>query len=116
MIPIFKEMTLKANLFGVDINKCANYKDVNDPDRKIIPESLGIVPGFVFLTVSISSQIFMKLSILQQLEYNAALLSICFMILLGFSDDVLDLRWRYKLFLPLVASLPIILAYGVLQI
>ena len=112
MIPIFKEMTLKANLFGVDINKCANYKDVNDPDRKIIPESLGIVPGFVFLTVSISSQIFMKLSILEQLEFNAALLSICFMILLGFSDDVLDLRWRYKLFLPLVASLPIIFAYG----
>ena len=112
MIPIFKEMTLKANLFGIDINKCANYKDENDPDRKIIPESLGIVPGFVFLTVSISSQIFMKLSILQQLEFNAALLSICFMILLGFSDDVLDLRWRYKLFLPLVASLPIIFAYG----
>ena len=112
MIPIFKEMTLKANLFGVDINKCANYKDVNDPDRKIIPESLGIVPGFVFLTASISSQIFMKLSILEQLEFNAALLSICFMILLGFSDDVLDLRWRYKLFLPLVASLPIIFAYG----
>ena len=112
MIPIFKEMTLKANLFGIDINKCQNPKDVNDPDRKIIPESLGIVPGFVFLTVSISSQLFMKLSILQQLEFNAALLSICFMILLGFSDDVLDLRWRYKLFLPLIASLPIIFAYG----
>jgi UDP-N-acetylglucosamine--dolichyl-phosphate N-acetylglucosaminephosphotransferase len=112
MIPIFKEMTKKAGLYGIDINKCANYKDENDPDRKIIPESLGIVPGFVFLAVSITSQIFMKLTISQQLEYNATLLSICFMILLGFSDDVLDLRWRYKLFLPLVASLPIIFAYG----
>jgi UDP-N-acetylglucosamine--dolichyl-phosphate N-acetylglucosaminephosphotransferase len=112
MIPIFKEMTLKAGLYGIDINKCLNYKDEKDPDRKIIPESLGIVPGFVFLAVSITSQIFMKLSVLQQLEFNAALLSICFMILLGFSDDVLDLRWRYKLILPLVASLPIIFAYG----
>ena len=54
----------------------------------------------------------MKLSILEQLEFNAALLSICFMILLGFSDDVLDLRWRYKLILPFVASLPIIFSYG----
>ena len=112
MIPVFKEMTLKAGLFGIDINKCLNYKDEKDPDRKIIPESLGIVPGFVFLTVSITSQTFMKLSLLQQLEFNAALLSICFMILLGFSDDVLDLRWRYKLVLPFVASLPIIFSYG----
>ena len=112
MIPVFKEMTLKAGLFGIDINKCLNYKDEKDPDRKIIPESLGIVPGFVFLAVSITSQTFMKLSLLQQLEFNAALLSICFMILLGFSDDVLDLRWRYKLILPFVASLPIIFSYG----
>ena len=112
MIPVFKEMTLKAGLFGVDINKCLNYKNEKDPDRKIIPESLGIVPGFVFLAVSITSQTFMKLSLLQQLEFNAALLSICFMVLLGFSDDVLDLRWRYKLVLPFVASLPIIFSYG----
>ena len=112
MIPVFKVMTYNKGLFGVDINKCANYKDKNDPDRKEIPESLGIVPGFAFLVVSITSQLFMKLTVLEQLEFNAALLSICFMILLGFSDDVLDLRWRYKLILPFVASLPIIFAYG----
>ena len=112
MIPVFKEMTLKAGLFGVDINKCVDPKDEKDQNRKIIPESLGIVPGFVFLGVSITSQIFMKLTIIQQLEYNATLLSICFMILLGFSDDVLDLRWRYKLILPLVASLPLVFTYG----
>ena len=34
-------------------------------------------------------------SMLQWLvEYNAALASICFMILLGFVDDVLDVPWR----------------------
>jgi len=27
-------------------------------------------------------------------EYNAALASICFMVLLGFVDDVLDVPWR----------------------
>ena len=33
-------------------------------------------------------------------EYNAALASVCFMILLGFVDDVLDVPWRvYVLFI-----------------
>ena len=73
-------------------------------------EAKQVVPQMV--RAAIISQIFMKLTILQQLEFNAALLSICFMILLGFSDDVLDLRWRYKLVLPLVASLPLVFAYG----
>jgi len=33
------------------------------------------------------------------------------MILLGFMDDVLDIRWRYKLTIPFFASLPILMAY-----
>lgn len=43
----------------------------------------------------------------------AALLSICCMVLLGFADDVLDLRWRHKLLLPTVASLPLLMVYYV---
>lgn len=35
------------------------------------------------------------------------------MILLGFADDVLDLRWRHKLLLPTVASLPLLMVYHV---
>jgi UDP-N-acetylglucosamine--dolichyl-phosphate N-acetylglucosaminephosphotransferase len=38
-------------------------------------------------------------------------LSICCMILLGFADDVLNLRWRHKLLLPTVASLPLLMVY-----
>lgn len=34
------------------------------------------------------------------------------MIYLGFSDDILDLRWRYKLVLPTVASFPLLIAYS----
>ncbi len=45
------------------------------------------------------------------MEYLAALLSICCMVLLGFADDVLDLRWSVKLLLPLIASLPLLLVY-----
>ena len=34
------------------------------------------------------------------------------MILLGFADDVMDLRWRYKFILPTVASLPLLCVYN----
>lgn len=46
-------------------------------------------------------------------ELIAALLSICCMILLGFADDVLDLRWRHKLLLPTMATLPLLMVYYV---
>jgi UDP-N-acetylglucosamine--dolichyl-phosphate N-acetylglucosaminephosphotransferase len=46
-------------------------------------------------------------------ELISALLSICCMILLGFADDVLDLRWRHKLLLPTIASLPLLMVYYV---
>ena len=45
-------------------------------------------------------------------EYNAALHSIGFMIFLGFADDVVDLPWRYKLILPTIATLPLLVAYS----
>ena len=35
------------------------------------------------------------------------------MLLLGFADDVLDLRWRHKLLLPSLASLPLLMTYFV---
>ena len=46
------------------------------------------------------------------MEYNAALSSVCFMLLLGFIDDVLDVPWRAKIALPAVAALPLLLAYA----
>lgn len=33
------------------------------------------------------------------------------MIFLGFADDVLNLRWRHKLLLPTIASLPLLMVY-----
>lgn len=44
-------------------------------------------------------------------DYNAAILSISLMTLLGFVDDVLELRWRYKLIIPCIATLPLVQAY-----
>ncbi|KAK1372691.1 UDP-N-acetylglucosamine--dolichyl-phosphate N-acetylglucosaminephosphotransferase [Heracleum sosnowskyi] len=44
-------------------------------------------------------------------EYNAALASIYFMILLGFVDDVLDIPSRVKLVLPSMAALLLLMVY-----
>jgi hypothetical protein len=35
------------------------------------------------------------------------------MIFFGFADDVLDLKWRHKLLLPTLASLPLLMVYFV---
>lgn len=35
------------------------------------------------------------------------------MVLLGFADDVLNLKWRHKLLLPTIASLPLLMVYFV---
>lgn len=50
---------------------------------------------------------------MQLVELISALLSICCMILLGFADDVLNLRWRHKLLLPTIATLPLLMVYYV---
>ena len=50
---------------------------------------------------------------LQFVMFIAGMLSICCMIFLGFADDVLDLKWRHKLMLPTMASLPLLMVYFV---
>ena len=35
------------------------------------------------------------------------------MVLLGIADDLFDIRWRHKLFLPAIASIPMLVVYYV---
>ncbi|KAJ4706353.1 UDP-N-acetylglucosamine--dolichyl-phosphate N-acetylglucosaminephosphotransferase [Melia azedarach] len=108
MIPVASRYVLRRNLFGYDINKKGT------PQGTIkVPESLGIVIGIVFLVLAILFQYFNFTADSNWLvEYNAALASICFMTLLGFVDDVLDVPWRVKLILPSFAALPLLMAYA----
>lgn len=97
-----------------------------------VPEGLGIISGGCFLVCLILSQLFYayygsgdnlgessmgtKLMTEQHrrerlMEYDAALLSICFGLLLGFVDDVLDIPHKYKFILPALASLPLLVSY-----
>ncbi|XP_041028637.1 LOW QUALITY PROTEIN: UDP-N-acetylglucosamine--dolichyl-phosphate N-acetylglucosaminephosphotransferase-like [Juglans microcarpa x Juglans regia] len=108
MIPVASKYVLRRNLFGYDINKRGTYGGTLRG-----PESLGIVVGIVFLVLAILFQYSNFTSDSNWLvEYNAALASICFMTLLGFVDDVLDVPWRVKLLLPSFATLPLLMAYA----
>jgi len=63
---------------------------------------------------------FTTIGILYQSRFNpnfilthiAAILTISFAVHLGFCDDVFDLKWRHKLWMPAIASLPILVVYS----
>jgi UDP-N-acetylglucosamine--dolichyl-phosphate N-acetylglucosaminephosphotransferase len=109
---------------------CYSYppnSDIHFVTGKTSPEALGIVPGAVFLVCLIlclvgfnyrgpdddkSTRSTSSSNLYRVLEINTSLLAICFMLFLGFTDDVLDWPWRYKLILPTIASLPLITCYN----
>lgn len=107
LVPVFSEYTLKRGLSGKDLGKKGSPLESVD-----VPEALGIVTGIVFLVCTILSQMLFATNESQLLIFNSALFSICFMIFLGFLDDSLDLKWRYKLILPSIASMPLLLSYS----
>eukprot|EP00606_Chrysophyceae_sp_TOSAG23-5_P001574 GSChrysophyteH2.ASY1.ANO1.1363.1 assembled CDS len=107
LIKVVGEYNQRAGLSGKDMGK----KGSKDEDRDV-PEALGLVPGIVYLMCTIFSQLIFAHTPQEKVTYNSALFSVCFMIFLGFTDDVLDLKWRYKLILPTVASLPLLSSYS----
>lgn len=115
IIPKFRDMFIRANLFGIDMSK---------REKKKVPESAGVICGAVFLVIMflfipvpfykhLADPSNTKFPHHEYIEYIAALLSICCMIFLGFADDVLNLKWRHKLWLPTMASLPLLMVYFV---
>uniref|UniRef100_A0A8B9HN51 UDP-N-acetylglucosamine--dolichyl-phosphate N-acetylglucosaminephosphotransferase n=1 Tax=Astyanax mexicanus TaxID=7994 RepID=A0A8B9HN51_ASTMX len=113
LIPAFKEHFISARLFGLDLNKTK---------KEQVPESQGVISGTVFLIILF---LFIPVPFLgcfvgeqcrsfphnEFVQLIGALLAICCMIFLGFADDVLNLRWRHKLLLPTMASLPLLMVY-----
>lgn len=130
LIPVMsKHLLNKLNLYGYDMGR----------DNKVkIPESLGIVAGLVYLLSYVTFFIIVPyllyemdiLTIINLPEklcsshydgdnygYNnglanaAAMVSIFAMLILGFIDDLYDLRWRYKIVFPFAASIPLLAVY-----
>jgi hypothetical protein len=54
-----------------------------------IPESQGLAPGIIYMVVIIVCQLLYSQTPESLANYNSSLLSICFMLFLGFVDDVL---------------------------
>ncbi len=123
LIPNFRDGFIKAGLFGIDLNK---RRRGNDGDK--VPEATGVLVGCVFLMAAfllipftVWPYYFAETNYDRQRSFPhaefvhliSALLSISCMLLLGFADDVLDLRWRHKLLLPALASLPLLMVYYV---
>ncbi|KAK4535116.1 hypothetical protein CDCA_CDCA03G1141 [Cyanidium caldarium] len=126
MAPWFRQ----AGLYGRDINKpwrnnantstdnkagkgqatAATAARSSDHEDTIVPEALGLVVAAVYLCALCAFHLYRGPEVTPY--YNAALASVTFMTLLGFADDVLNLRWRYKMILPCVASLPLLAAYA----
>ncbi|XP_022670852.1 UDP-N-acetylglucosamine--dolichyl-phosphate N-acetylglucosaminephosphotransferase-like isoform X2 [Varroa jacobsoni] len=111
-IKTFAPMFVERGLFGIDLCKSSGDK---------IAESLGVISAtcflvqvFLFIPIPfLASSIDGIFAYDRLVEILAALLSICCMILLGFADDVLDLKWRDKLVLPTLGSLPLLMVYYV---
>ncbi|KAF0468864.1 UDP-N-acetylglucosamine-dolichyl-phosphate N-acetylglucosaminephosphotransferase [Gigaspora margarita] len=124
LVPALKDSFLKANLAGKDLNKL---------DKQIIPESMGVVCAtvylvclFLFIPFPFMEWFTGKGIISRTEEFHAptfphhklgeflsAMLSLQSMTFLGFADDVFDIRWRYKLLLPTIASIPLLMVYYV---
>ena len=108
-VEVMRHQFEKVGIGGKDINK----KGTPLGDR-LVPESLGLIPATTYVLVLCLLHTRSDGTLLNGSTtlYTAATASVTFMILLGFADDVLDLRWRYKLVLPLIASLPLLVNYG----
>lgn len=108
-----KESFVRSGMFGKDLNKKSEEK---------VPEGLGVVCGaiylmamFLFIPVPFIRPYFLgEKGEFEHQEFShflCALLCICCMVFLGFADDVFDLRWRHKLVMPTLASLPLLMVY-----
>ena len=107
LVPILARFTERKGLFGKDLGK-RNVPALRDVR---VPEALGIVSSLAFLVSVILCMVAFASTFEEKANYNSALTSVCFMVLLGFMDDVLDLPWRAKLILPTIASMPLLITY-----
>jgi UDP-N-acetylglucosamine--dolichyl-phosphate N-acetylglucosaminephosphotransferase len=107
LLPKLQTYLFNRGLKGKDLGRTGRP----DQDEEI-PSAVGVIVGIVFLIIVIILQSIDRKSTLMLINYNAALQSMCFMLLLGFIDDVVDLPWRYKVILPPLGSLPLLCSYS----
>lgn len=102
MIPRVSPALIKVGLFGKDRLK-------PEQDQKV-PESLGTVVGVIYIFAVLFFTPF-TLAVDGLVAFLSGILSIQSMVMLGFADDLFDLRWRHKFFLPAISSIPLLIVY-----
>ena len=106
LIPQLKGYMLECKITGKDLNKTGTKES-----KPEIPEAMGIVTCVVFLLNSIVMVALLDFDKDKVLLFMTGLLCITLMVLLGFIDDVVALKWKYKLIFPLIASFALLLVY-----
>ncbi|EEB05900.1 UDP-N-acetylglucosamine-dolichyl-phosphateN-acetylglucosaminephosphotransferase [Schizosaccharomyces japonicus yFS275] len=133
-------VTLIPRVGDAFIRRGFSGKDMNKAEKKIIPETMGVVCALVYFICMIVFIPFLFYKYLvpngvkptsevgwmnreraiashfphnHLVEYLAALLSILSISLLGILDDLFDIRWRHKFFLPAIAAIPLLVVYYV---
>ncbi|EAU86042.2 UDP-N-acetylglucosamine-dolichyl [Coprinopsis cinerea okayama7 len=121
LIPALGPTFIKSNLKGRDL-----LKTYATP----IPESQGLICGAVYI---LSLILFIPFAFNHPLEpppeakpegisildfphhklsvYLSSIISLLIATFLGFLDDVFDIRWRHKLPIPIIASIPLLMVY-----
>ncbi|CCF59388.1 hypothetical protein KAFR_0G03560 [Kazachstania africana CBS 2517] len=130
LIPKVSNSYVKIGLHG---------KDMSKPGRPLLPECIGSVSAVVYVFIMLFYIPFIFYTYLSSnngnnhgetailetnpqvaifphnklAEYLSSLLCLQTTILLGVADDLFDLRWRHKFFLPAVAAIPLLMVYYV---
>ncbi|KAJ3819503.1 UDP-N-acetylglucosamine-dolichyl [Lentinula raphanica] len=121
LVPALGPTFIKAHLSGRDLLKVYATP---------IPESLGLVCASVYI---LALTLFIPFAFSDSLTarstqtpegisvpefphsrlslYLSSLLSLLMATILGFLDDVFDIRWRHKLPIPIIASIPLLMVY-----
>jgi len=110
LVPIFSRQHLKKNIFGYDINK----RGLCEGNVKI-PEAMGLVVGGVYLAIYSSFEVYLNL---QDFNHEAnthqfwsSFFTIAFALALGYIDDIKNLPWKAKIFLPTIPGLVLTMTY-----
>lgn len=100
-----KPYFLRGGLHGKDINK----RGLPSGDVPI-PESLGLIAALVYISMLCMLHLPGDRTGSSEM-YSISMGCVTFMTLLGFTDDVIDLKWRHKIVLPLFSSMPLLVNY-----
>lgn len=112
-IPRVKDSFIKIGLFGKDLSKVG---------KPVIPETIGVIPSIVLILL-----LFINIPLLfinqkdtnilfpysKFSEFLSSILCLESILILGLLDDLFDLKWRHKFFLPMFACIPLLVVYYV---